>query len=724
MEATEPKEREDLEEILNSMSNAEVQAVSEESGMPAHGRVIANSLMIRVSNQTEGALKPKMELEDPQFYYEAVVRVCKNEEIKDSLDGWGIPKSNIDKGELLAGFGIGSTRSCVASFEIEYKQPIGKRSRQGTAQTLNNTFSAAFGSLVTFVDENDTVHRAAIMSFALYVPKERGGNLAEAFGGQVVLIAYVFDATTVSMHFVVRLALQNPRSAATVSCVPHAVPQTLFRSSDVDVAGFPNAVVVDSARVRAVHLAYMTKWKELGDEDLESFNRAWWECSVLPGNIQSVWDGVPDFIVDALTKGVAAGWTAFVKNLNCIAEPDDDGNNVFGDINVAVNTEKIKSIVQCNETCVDAVEAPKWIEQFTHKALANDRFDELSWLSYTSLPSSTTVEGTGPSPTAAKQEEKQKFTDVEQLLELNDAEFLKKMLPSGVTAKSTTARMQLRRLFLNNKGEKLSKIDVDAPKVKIWARFLSILHDGSEQLPAWVEQLPPRSKDECKQLAQEMLQSNRWAADKVTSIKNKIDAIQQKPVPKPRSELVDVEKEANKSSSKLKKNLSDQKKKRPKSDVDNKAATSKKVAKTHEQEEQKSAVPSAKPMIAESFDKIAESFDKIQGNQLQRMEFLTESVNSMKKSVNQILESIQTNQSAPPTVGSEAQNKNQDEELKAKNTKLSTQIELFKAAMKIVSGALSSTDQGKAAMNAARCTLGVGGMGFDEAEMNTFLPAA
>ena len=157
MEATEPKEREDLEEILNSMSNAEVQAVSEESGMPAHGRVIANSLMIRVNNQTEGALQLKAELEDDQFYYEAVIRVCKDEDMQDSFDGWGTNKSNIEKDELLAAFGTASTGSCVASFEIDSKQPIGKRSRQGASQTLPNRFRAAFGCLVEFVDDKKTV---------------------------------------------------------------------------------------------------------------------------------------------------------------------------------------------------------------------------------------------------------------------------------------------------------------------------------------------------------------------------------------------------------------------------------------------------------------------------------------------------------------------------------------------------------------------------------------
>ena len=77
MEATEPKERDNLEAVVDSLSNEDMAAVSEVSMMPANARIITNSLMLRVNNQTEGALQLKAELEDDQFYYEAVIRVCK-----------------------------------------------------------------------------------------------------------------------------------------------------------------------------------------------------------------------------------------------------------------------------------------------------------------------------------------------------------------------------------------------------------------------------------------------------------------------------------------------------------------------------------------------------------------------------------------------------------------------------------------------------------------------
>ena len=713
MEATEPMERDTLEAAVPSLSNEDMEAVSEVSMMPANARIITNSLMLRVSKQTEGALQLKTELEDPQFYYEAIIRVCKNEDMQDSFDGWGTNKSNIEKDELLAAFGTASTGSCVASFEIDSKEPVGKRSRQGASQTLLNRFRAAFGGLVEFVDNKKTVHRAAIMSFALYVPKEKGGNLAGAFGGQVVLIAYVFDSTTVSNHFVVRLALHNPRSAATVSCVPHAVPQTLFRSSNVDVAGFPSAVVVDNARINSIELANAEKWKELNDEDLENFNRGWWNCTVLPGAIQTVWDGVSDIAANNLAYYMDADWCAFKDEFNEIPETTDYGNGVFPKVNVALNEVRIECILDCNERFTHE-QVPDWFNDKTHKALDSKRFKELSWLSYASLPTSTTSEKKSSSTTVVKQEEKQKLTD-EQILTLNDAEFLKNMLQGGVTSSPTIARMQLSRLLQKVNGD---NFDNKTPKLLIWSRFLSILHEGSEQLPSWVDELAESAKVDCKQLAdflqtEDVPESMRFGFDKVESIKNKIDAIV-KPVPKPKSATVDVEKEPNN----LVKTHDDQtNKKRSKGNDNNMAAKTKKLAMHHAQEEDKRAVPSVEPM--DKLGKIADMLDKnldFEKLGLQKLDTVSSNVSSLMKSVDKILEgteAIQTKLSAAQ----------ENATLKAENTKLKNQIELLKTSTQIMNGFLVTSELGRNAMTASRYVLAVKGMGFDEAELNKFFPA-
>ena len=55
MEATEPMERDTLEAAVPSLSNEDMEAVSEVSMMPANARIITNSLMLRVNKQTDGA---------------------------------------------------------------------------------------------------------------------------------------------------------------------------------------------------------------------------------------------------------------------------------------------------------------------------------------------------------------------------------------------------------------------------------------------------------------------------------------------------------------------------------------------------------------------------------------------------------------------------------------------------------------------------------------------
>ena len=197
-------EQRTLEDAVRAIDAAEAEDLQETVGLPINARVISNSLMLRVNKDTDGALTLKADMENTQFYFEAIIRVCSETATLDQADGWGMPKKHIEGGELLAAFGCGGAHGlCVASFDIEPKQPVCSRSRQGVSKALNSKFSAYYGCLVQFSTEDGVVHRAAIVSFALYVPKSKGSNIAAQFGGQTVLIAYVFDSTNVSAHFVV-----------------------------------------------------------------------------------------------------------------------------------------------------------------------------------------------------------------------------------------------------------------------------------------------------------------------------------------------------------------------------------------------------------------------------------------------------------------------------------------------------------------------------------------
>ena len=211
-----------LEAAQAAIDANELQELKEIIGMPSNGRVITNTLMLRVNKDTDGALTLKAEMENDQFYYEAIIRVCDEKETIDKEDGWGIHKKKIEGGELLAAFGCGAHGQCVASFVVDPKSSVGSRSRQGVGKALHSKFTAHLGCLVQFSTEDDVVHRAAIVSFALYVPKKKGTNIGVKFGGQTVLIAYVFDSTNVSTHFVVCFGHCNPVPSAQSHsfCVP------------------------------------------------------------------------------------------------------------------------------------------------------------------------------------------------------------------------------------------------------------------------------------------------------------------------------------------------------------------------------------------------------------------------------------------------------------------------------------------------------------------------
>ena len=211
MAAAEPMEQGRLEAAVKAIGAEEAEDLHKAIGLPGNARVITNLLMLRVDNATDGALTLKADMENTQFYFEAIIRVCSETATPDPADGWGMNKKQIDSGELLAAFGCGGTHGlCVASFDIEPRQPVGSRSRLGVGKALNSKFTAHLGCLVQFSTEDGVVHRAAIVSFALYVPKSRGTNIGVQFGGQTVLLAYVFDSTNVSSHFVVCFGHWNP----------------------------------------------------------------------------------------------------------------------------------------------------------------------------------------------------------------------------------------------------------------------------------------------------------------------------------------------------------------------------------------------------------------------------------------------------------------------------------------------------------------------------------
>ena len=88
---------------------------------------------------------------------------------------------------------------------------------------------------------------------------------------------------------------------------------------------------------------------------------------------------------------------------------------------------------------------------------------------------------------------------------------------------ANNARMAITRLFLQ--GEKM---DVTEGKGAIWARFITLMRNGSVQLPAWVNNVNNHIKIKLKKLAALMAaadapQAIKWSQDQVVELEQKVD---------------------------------------------------------------------------------------------------------------------------------------------------------------------------------------------------------
>ena len=83
---------------------AEVQADVAEYTLPAEVRVATGLLKQRVNVQTDGVLTLDPNMEDDQYYYEAMIRFCSTEDMYepgDFRDGWKMPQNHYKNLELF-----------------------------------------------------------------------------------------------------------------------------------------------------------------------------------------------------------------------------------------------------------------------------------------------------------------------------------------------------------------------------------------------------------------------------------------------------------------------------------------------------------------------------------------------------------------------------------------------------------------------------------------------
>ena len=103
-----------------------------------------------------------------------------------------------------------------------------------------------------------------MLTLALYMPNTKQAPMNGACGGQVVVFAYVFDASAMEWYFVVIFCLLNPVPRLKLTRSASCPAQTVYTQNGVDVKGFPSAVVVDQNCIKTVVKLHLPMGAYLG----------------------------------------------------------------------------------------------------------------------------------------------------------------------------------------------------------------------------------------------------------------------------------------------------------------------------------------------------------------------------------------------------------------------------------------------------------------------------
>jgi len=210
-------------------------------------------LIHRVNDQTDGALRLHANMDDSQFYFEAILRFCSKDDMFEpgelAMDGWKMPQANYKSLEMFALFGPGITSKCVAKFDVTLQEPVGKRSRAGASRALGISYTIQSGSYVVFKDDDGVVHRVTALTLTLYMyvhaqyeAYTKQTPMTGACGGQVVVFAYVFDSSAMEWYFVVLFCLLNLVPRLNSPVLPHARRRRSTRRTASTSRAFPAQV--------------------------------------------------------------------------------------------------------------------------------------------------------------------------------------------------------------------------------------------------------------------------------------------------------------------------------------------------------------------------------------------------------------------------------------------------------------------------------------------------
>ena len=193
-----------------------------------------------------------------------------------------------------------------------------------------------------------------------------------------------FDSSALEWYFVVIFCLLNPVPRLKLTRSASCPAQTVYTQNGVDVKGFPSAVVVDQKCLETVVKLHADKL----DENLLKRNSLWWQATVMPVDVGTVYHEVQNAQIRELCEAVTQIWDQW-SNIFSPLDSLDEGSQVC----TSIDAKHIDELLQVNTIFYGTNEPMnheikmEWPN--VHKLLKDDDLDCLDFLTYDarSLPS-------------------------------------------------------------------------------------------------------------------------------------------------------------------------------------------------------------------------------------------------------------------------------------------------------------------------------------------------
>ena len=500
----------------------------------------------RVMTQSNGKVTIRLESQDPLMELWGVCRLLTaspKSEAAGNFDGWRLPLKDIDSGELFCAFGTGAEHKCLASFQAPHRGACGRRGGKTRAvgALQEGTFDARGGTHVAFKDGNGAVVRGVIMSLMLYIPPTKGTARAVVCGEEMVIFAFVYVAVRFTWQIVVLHGRLNlvPVLLAHRSCLLAA--QTIYEDKNVVVEGFPQATVIDQARLSAVNKANAER---LEDVEVSLANMKLWQLACVPAESKQLCEhyGVDPEVAEIGKKKVEEAWSSLF-DLFYEDTWSDEGEPVPKQITINKNLVRI---LKFNETRTPEDEVATEAEELIKK---------LDWLDYTISPQVKagimTIKSAIEDHSRARAERQSQTSggaerrapvgaNEDEMLKLNVDDFCNQFCIGGKCKPEDLGRMQLARLLGEAGAQKVPVPEMVEEGIgKLWFHFAKIVLNNPNKTPEWFP--TPNIKEKfCRFVAlltdEGLPLDKKWTETMVTNAQNEAERLLKERNEKPKND--------------------------------------------------------------------------------------------------------------------------------------------------------------------------------------------